>query len=245
LPWLAGGLLLYGSLHAYLIRLQMFLQQPNDRTSSLVLGIAAAALLLLLFLHSMICAAVAGVLLDRPERPISYLRARRREWRLYAANLRFMFVAAVMLGALRGLLSFMPPGIPRLASGLLALVFAVWLFARAWFLITPASVMHYQGPVLRRAWRLSDGNAPCLAILLVALLVPGLAFEAAAEVTLHAAGMLPAGFAGWSFVNAVSLYTQYLPVMSGLVALVYLLSVLLLVAGQVAVFRQLADGEQN
>lgn len=245
LPWLAGSLMLYGSLHLYLLRLQIFLAQPNDRTSSLVLGIAAAALLLLLFLHCMICASVAGVLLDRAERPAAYLRARRREWRLYAANLRFMFAAAAVLGILGCLGALLPQGVSRLVLGVMAVAFAAWFLARVWFLITPVSVMHLRGPILRRAWRLSDGNALFLAILLVALLLPGLVFEAAAEIILHGVGMLPAGFGGWSFAKAVNLYAQFLPVMSGLVSLVYLLSVLLLVAGQVAVFCQLAESEQN
>lgn len=243
LPWFAGGLLLYGVLHIYFQRLQIFLAQPSDRTGSLILGVVASGLFLLLFLHCMICAAVAGVLLDQPERPMALLRARRREWRLYAAHLRLLLVLSLFVPCAIGL-AYVSAGPLRLLLELIALVTFSWTLARLWFLMVPVSVKNFQGPVLRRAWRQSAGHAPGILAVFVLLSVPGLALEFLAETAMRGAGVFPAVAPGRSFGQAVEMCMQYLPVMVCVVSIMYLVSILLLVAGQVCVFRQLAEGAQ-
>lgn len=240
LPWLGGVLLLYGTLSLYFQRLTVFLNYPNDRTGSSVLGIVAGGVFLLLFLHCMICTTVTSVFLDKGEKPVA-LRVRRREWRLYAAHLRILpfFVPVIfLLGHVRDIV---PYELLQMPLAIAVIVLAIFILSRICFLMTPISIIYSQGAVLRRSWRLSSGNAVIFFLLSVVLIAPGVFLELCAEAGLRTVGSLPANVGSWPLAAVIALYTKFLPAMVCVISIVYLISTILFLAGQVAVYRQLAS----
>ena len=101
LPAVVGWIAFYLSLFLYMKELVRYLNNPSDRIASLVLGLATAGLLVTLFLHTVMVASVTALALGREDGGWKYFRAARREWRLYAANLRLLLVAGIWLGAMQ------------------------------------------------------------------------------------------------------------------------------------------------
>jgi len=238
LPWVGGVFLLYGTLSFYFQRLTIFLTYPSDRTGSSVLGIVAGGIFLLLFLHCIICTRITALLLNRGEKPVA-LRVRRREWRLYAAHLRILplFVPVIfLLGYVQDVVPYKSLQVPLAIA---AIVIAVFLFTRICFLMAPVSVVHSEGAVLRRSWHLSSGNAVAFFVLSMILIVPGVLLELCAEAGLRTVGSLPANVGSWPLAAVIVLYTKFLPMMVCVISIVYLISAILFLAGQVAVYRQL------
>jgi hypothetical protein len=236
--WIIGCLLVYGVMFVYFQQLLRFLAAPSDRTGSLVLGIAAGGALIGLFLHSMISATITGALIGRPGKLHLVPHLRRRDWRLYAANLRLVLLLATgsLLYAVGSLLRSGP-----IVSGLATLVglaLTVLLVLRVWFLLAPVSIHNREGAVLRPSWRLSRGQCLPVLALVCTLMLPGLAIEGLAEIGLHEIGVKSAP-GGTSMASMVVFYCGWLPVMLGVLALSYLVTVLLMTAARLDVYRQL------
>jgi hypothetical protein len=226
LPVLVGGILLYGSLYFYLLDLERYLIQPTDRIGSVVLGLASAGFLTISFVQAVISSEVASRFLSRPDGGWPFFRITRRVWRLYAAYLRFMLVCAVYIVAVQ---------IVQLVAGeflvlpllplLDALALAAGLFyltTRIGFLVTPVAVVADKGPVVRKAWRLSEGNFRGLALLVGGFLILGLVLETIGESLLHATGLGFVVSPGMLLVDVVRNYRMALPGVVIIVSLSYL-----------------------
>jgi hypothetical protein len=245
LPALVGWIAFYASIFLYLTELERYLNGPSDRIASLILGLATGGLLVTVFLHSVIVAAVAALALGLEDSGWKFFHIARREWRLYAANLRMLLVAAIWVGATQTLqfaaakLSW--PVQFGLAISLLTAGGLGLLAVRVWFLAAPVSVAKTKGQILRRSWRLSAGNAWRLAAIVAVLALTGFAVEATAEFVLHAGGLIPPLPDSASLADYAALYRKILPDVLIAVAIAYLIGSVLLTAARVYVYRRLTE----
>lgn len=245
LPALVGWFAFYMSLFLYLTELERYLGDPSDRIASLALGLATAGLLVTLFLHSVIVASLMALALGLEGGGWKYLPVARREWRLYAANLRLLLVAGIWVGAMQALrftaAKFSWPAYFDLVFEVLMAGGLGLLTVRVWFLVAPVSVAKTQGRVLRRAWQLSAGNFWRLAAIVFVLLLMGLAVEAAGEFVMRASGVIPPFPSSASLADYAAIYRKILPGILVVVGIAYLVSNVLLTAARASVYRQLTD----
>ena len=100
LPAMAGWIIFYVTFFLYLMELERYLGDPNDRIASLVLGLATAGLLATLFMHSIIVSSIVSLALGLKEAGWKYFRIGRPAWRLYAADLRFVLIGTAFIFAI-------------------------------------------------------------------------------------------------------------------------------------------------
>jgi len=245
LPAVVGWIAFYLSLFLYMKELVRYLNNPSDRIASLVLGLATAGLLVTLFLHTVMVASVTALALGREDGGWKYFRAARREWRLYAANLRLLLVAGIWLGAMQ-LLHFAAgwASLPASFGLVLDVIMAGglgFLAVRVSSLVAPVSVGNTHGEILRRAWRLSAGNFWRLAAIVATLLLLGLVVEAVCEFALRAGGLIPPFPSSASLADYAAMYQEALPGILLVIGIAYLVSNILLTAARVSVYRQLTE----
>lgn len=244
LPALAGWAVLYASAYLYLSELRSYLGLPSDRSGSIILGLVAAGLLLLLLLHATLTSAVATLAMGRTEDGQSYFRAKRREWRLYAANLRVLLVIVFLVAAVIAVRLSLGDYDVALVAPLSNLVIVVGVFvllARCVFLAPPIVSVEGSGPIVRRAAFLSKGNFWRISMILVILSLPGFLIEVVGEKVLRAVGIFPSVAGPTTFNDVLVIYSHILPGILVLVAIAYLVNVLLVTIASVAVYRQLAS----
>lgn len=244
LPALAGWCVLYASAYLYLSELRTYLGLPSDRSGSIILGLVAAGLLLLLMLHAMLTSAIATLAMGGTSEGQYYFRAKRREWRLYAANLRVLLVMIFFIAAIVGIRPFLD-GPSAMAIALLsnvAIVVVIFiLLVRCVFLAPPIVSAENSGPIVRRALFLSKGNALRISLILVVLNLPGFLIEIAGERILRAIGIFPPIAGQVTLGDILTIYSHILPGILALVALVYLVNVVPVTIASVAVYRQLTS----
>jgi hypothetical protein len=170
IPVLVGIVASYLLLASYLHQISSYLESPSGGGASKVLGIAALGLLVMLFLHSQMVGAVAGVLLERKGRP--FMGIWLHEWRLFVASLQLLLIVcayAVVFwpaqAAVAGMLSLPPLANLALKLSLLAVLF--WIGVRAWFFLLPLCVSAGEGEMLRRSWQSSAGHFWKITVLLL------------------------------------------------------------------------------
>ena len=244
LPALIGWVVLYISLSLYLSELVSCLDNPSDRIASVILGLATGGLLLTLLLHSSIVTSVTELAMGVPSIGWKYFHAARREWRVYAAKLRFLLVVAIWAIALQ-ILRFVVVRLLSLSyfNGVLLAVMAIgvlWLVVRLWFLLAPVSVANARGHVLRRAWQLSSGHFWRIASIVVLILLVGLVIEIAGETILRIGGFLPPFPSSGSLAGFARMYQMILPHALLVIAVAYLVVVILLAGARADVYRQLS-----
>jgi hypothetical protein len=245
LPALAGWVVLYVSLFLYLKELAGYMSDPSDRIAGLVLGLAAAGLLVTLFLHSVIVAAVTALALGLEDGNWKYFHAAKREWRLYAANLRLLLVVGIWIGAVLAVefaaakLSW--PVHLRVALDVVMAGGLGVLAIRAWFLAAPVSVARTQGRILRRAWQLSASDAWRLAAIVAVLLLTGFAIEMAGEFVMRAGGMIPPFPSPGSLADYVAVFRKVLPGFLIAVGVAYVVGNTLLTGARAYVYRRLTE----
>jgi hypothetical protein len=246
LPVLVGWCVLYVSAYLYLSELLSFLGVPSDRSGSLVLGLVAAGFLALLLLHAMLVMGVTTLAMHTPEDGRPYFRAKRREWRLYAATLRILLVGLAFVAVVL-LLRFLVMGtnndvLPISASNILIGVGLFALTVRCLFLAPAIVAMEPSGPIVRRAENLSRGNFFRIATVAVILIAPGVAIETIGEAILRGVGVFPA-IVGEATLSAVALmYSHILPEILVLVTLAYVVSAVLVTIASTYVYRELVCG---
>jgi hypothetical protein len=190
-PIAAIAVVQYMSLRAYLSELMIFISTADPRAASVALGAITAGLFVSVFISSVVISAVADLALGiRGEPGWMQFTARRQEWRLYAAYLRFLllatgFFSAVYLAA--GL--FLPFSnwsrfVVAERASLVALAGLICLFARIGFLI-PAVVARSRGTVLRKALHAGAHDFPRNISIVLLLSLPGLAVEIFGEFLLR------------------------------------------------------------
>ncbi len=245
LPALIGWIISYASFSLYLTEIERYLGSPSERIASVVLGLVAAGTLGTLFLHSVIVAAVTALVLGLEDGGWKFFHIARREWRLYAANLRLLLVAGIWVGALLAVqiaaakLSWPPPFglvLDLLMAGGLGL-----LGVRFWFLAAPLSVAETQGQILRRAMRLSAGNSWRIVAIMTVVLLVAFAVEQAGEVALRAGGLVAPFPSTGSFAGHVAMFYRILLGILVVVGVAYLVGIVLLTAARVYVYRQLTE----
>ncbi len=245
LPALVGWIVFYVSIFLFLAELERFLNVPSDRIAGVIFGLAAGGLLVTLFLHCVIVAAVAALALGLEDDGWKLFHIARREWRLYAANLRLLLVAAIWMGSILTLqfaaTRLSSPVHLELAANLLMAGGLGFLAVRGWFLTAPVSVAKPDGPILRRAWRLSAHDAWRLAAIVFVLAMLGLAVETAGEFVLQASGAVPPLPSSAPLADYAALYRKILPCVLIAVGVAYLIGSVLLTAARVYVYRQLTE----
>lgn len=245
LPAILGWIAFYLSLFLYMKELERYVNNPNDRIASLVLGLATAGLLITLFLHTVIVASVTALALGSETRGWRYFHAARREWRLYAADLRLLLVAGIWIVAMwllqltAGLVS-LPAGFGLILDVIMAGGLG-FLAVRVWSLVAPVSVGSTDGEILRRAWKYSAGNFWRLAVIVAALLLAGLIVEAVCEIAMRAAGLIPPFPSSASLADYAAMYRGALPGVMIVIGIAYLASNILMTAARVSVYRQLTE----
>ena len=190
-PTAAISAVQYMSLRAYMSELTAFIASADPRAASVALGALTAGLFVSVFISSVLVSAVADLALGNcGERRLMQFTARRQEWRVYAAYLRFLllatgFFAAVYLAAGLALplfkwsSFFMAEG-----AALFALAGLICLFARIGFLI-PVIVARSRGTVLRKALHAGAHDFPRNISIVLLLFLPGLAIEIVGEFLLR------------------------------------------------------------
>lgn len=245
LPALIGWVVLYVSLSLYLHELVRYLDNPSDRIASLILGLATGGLLLTLLLHSAIVTSVTELAMGVPSIGWKYFHAARREWRVYAAKLRFLVAVAVWVIALQ----FLRIVVVKLLAlsyfnGVILAVMAIgvlWLVVRLWFLLAPVSVADARGHVLRRAWRLSRGNFWRIASIVLFVLLVGMVIEIAGETVLRLGGFLAPFPSSGTLAGFARMYQMILPHALLAIGVAYLFVVTVLAGAAADVYRQLTE----
>jgi hypothetical protein len=190
-PFAAVAIVQYLSLRTYLSELMTFIASGDARPASLALGAFAAGLFITVFTVAVAVSAVVDLVLERPitGRRIPF-RMRRQEWRLYAAYLRLLLLAAgysavVYLASVFVLpLAGFEPSLIGVIAGFVLIAGYYGLFARVGFLIPPIVALS-TGTVLRKALRSGGRDLPRNAALIVLLCIPGLLIEIFGEYLLR------------------------------------------------------------
>lgn len=240
IPCLAGALSIYGFFSAYMWELQAYLSNPQDSVGSRVLGIAALALLVLVFLHSVVVARITQLALGIGATKGDLLGVSRAEWRLYTANLQFCIVLLFCTLAFFGVHAIterlhLPHGVVlHILQGL----FLFWLTARLWFLLPPVCVTYTRGEVLLAAWRRSAGRLWRIALLLTAIVLTAYLVQAGVGMALHAAGLIAPLPTSATLAGYVSSYRQNLLPMVVMTNIAYIVFVVLTAAASAQVYAE-------
>jgi hypothetical protein len=250
LPALLGWVVLYVSVEAYLVQLEWYLRNPNDREASVVLGLIAAGILLGLFLHSVLIIAVAELALRGPsERGWLKFRVRRQEWRLYAATLRFLMITTTALVLLYVLLHECALLFPIVGAQdwfkpvmRIALLTALFVMAVRFAFLIPPIVLEERGQIIRRSWKLSGGIYWRLIATVLILLGPAIVLQIGGEFVLRTFGNVPSIPASPTLLDITVAFHSVLPAFLGIFALSYVISAVLLTAGSTQVYRSLVLG---
>jgi membrane-anchored glycerophosphoryl diester phosphodiesterase (GDPDase) len=241
LPSLAGALSIYGFFAAYMLELQSYLSNPQDSVGSRVLGIAALALLVLVFLHSLVVGRIAQLALGMPATKGDFLGVTRAEWRLYTANLQFCIVLLFFILAFFGFwdvtarLGWSPGPAAYVLQGL----FLLWLTARLWFLLPPVCMAHSKGEVLVAAWRKSSGRRIGRIVLqFAAILLTAYLVQAAVGMLLHAVGLIAPLPNSAPLASYVSSYRENLLPMVVMINIAYIVFAVLTAAAAAQVYAE-------
>jgi len=241
LPLLLAGVTLYISLSGYLADLLLFLGAPNPKLASRALGTLAAGIVLALFFYTNAVVSVTNLALERPRdtRWLS-LRAGRQEWLLFSAYLRFLLLLVALVACLWDVSVFMgatlamPRDVSWLATAVVVMTGTFWLFVRIGFLLPPIAVRG-EGPVFRLAWKQSGKDFWRITAVVVLLLIPGLLVQWVGELLLRASSSVPADVQAMPIADYAQFMERTLGTGIVTTSLSFLLTIVLLSAGAVAV----------
>lgn len=241
LPVMAGCAFLYVAFHQYFANLLLFLAHPTGGGASRALGIAAAAFLILLLLHSIVVALIADIAID-PAAPIWPLRRIGiLAWRLYATSLRLALALGVVAFLLLYAAAYAVDAVPQarmyLQAGVAVMLF--WLLIRVWFFIAPVCALNSEDGTLSVTWRRSSGHAGAIAIVMAAIIVAVGAFQFGGEMLLRQAGVIVAPMAAVSLTTTLRFYQQNLWPVVVLASLTYMFANLLLTPARIRLYQRL------
>jgi hypothetical protein len=248
LPAIGFWASLYFSFAAYLIELERFLRQPNDHAASLVLGLAMTGFLLPLFFHSILMVAVCKLALGK-DTPGGWLQMHvsRDEWRLYAALLRLLLIAAIALSALYavfwgiGLLTGTSSGgalwVPFLAQ-LVGMAAVVWAAMAVSLLLAPIA-LEETGQIVRRAWRLACRSILPLGIVAISFVVPCVLIQMIGEYIMRHSGLVPPMSEQPTLLDIVTVFRSILPALLLVLTVSYVVGATLFAAGAVPAYSAL------
>ncbi len=242
-PFFLAGFLLYQCFSGYLAQLLLYLSAPNPHAASLGLGWLAAGVLMPLFCYAVAIAAISGLMLEGTDKgTLVHFQAQRREWRLYAAYLRFLLIVAVAIGliAFSSIFALSRLDIPRplgiWVPVVLGFAAVYWLVARVAFFIVPLAA-EKQGPILRSAWKSSGSDILRISGLIFILLVPGVVVQILGEYVLRKLMAAPAVTGNPPLVDYAHFVGQFLLGFLVVAGLSSFITVTLLTAGAIAYYR--------
>lgn len=244
LPGLAGCAMLYLLLSSYCSQLLDYLGHPSDGVAGRVLGIVAMGLLIMLLLHAIVVAALAGLLLERKDAQPSFLGIRANAWHIYTANLRLLLAlgAAAMVF---WLVVFALKRVWILPDGdfIRPLLFAILfcLAVRLWFFVAPACVVDHDVGSVTMAWRRSAGHFWVIAVVMFVIFIGSIIFQVVLEVALHAVGGMRSFSHPGTIAQAVVFYRENLLPTVVLISVTYLVATVLLTAARFHLYRRFAD----
>jgi hypothetical protein len=218
---------------------------PSDGLASRIMGIAAAAILVMLLLHAIVVARLGALLMGQTTASSAFLGISATAWRIYAADLRLVLGFGVYgiatLLAVKFLHRFGAPAFLPVLFSAASWLLLLWLLPRSWFFLAPVSLRARDEGVLALCWRSSKGYVvPMLAVL---FLLVGLALVllAGGEILLRACGILSPVPETLSFAGAIGLYERNLWPFVLLVSLAYLVFTSLMTAARVRLYQDAVD----
>ncbi len=161
----------------YFAFLARFLVAPNGGDAGLMVALLMLCVIVLSYLSVVMMVRSVNIVLGATEPSNGTLRAAAPQARLFAASLRLlvalMLIGLVSVGMTLGGLRFVPAS-PQSAvyAGWTVFVGASWYVCARCGVLMPALATVERSAVLRRAWKLTRGNAWAL-MLIWALLVVG------------------------------------------------------------------------
>lgn len=245
IPGLLGCITLYLLLWGYCTQLTDFIGFPSEGLAGRVMGIAAAAILIMLLLHAIVVARLGDLLAMQVEVPPAFLGISATAWRIYAADLRLVLAFGVYevatLLAINLLTRLAAPPMLSVLLSTASWLLLLWLVMRCWFFLAPVSLHARSEGVLTRCWRQSEGVL--VPILLVLLVLAGftLVLLGSGELLLRAGGILSPVPAALSFAGAVGLYERNLWPSVLLVSLVYVVATSLMTAARIKLYQDVTD----
>lgn len=245
LPGALGCITLYILLWSYCTQLTDFIGFPSEGLAGRVMGIAAAAVLIMLLLHAIVVARLGSLMVEQSEASPAFFGISATTWRIYAADLRLVLAFGVYEVVTQLAIKFLArleplhalPVLLSVASWLLL----VWLLARCWFFLVPVSLQARDEGVLAHCWRRSEKLS--LPILTVFLLLIGMALIllASSELLLRAGGVLSPVPEALSFASAIGLYERNLWPFVLLVSLDYLIFISFMTAARIKLYQDTVD----
>jgi hypothetical protein len=246
-PVLLGCATLYVLIWGYCTQLASYLDFPSDGLAGRVMGIAAVSVLIMLFLHAIVVARVAELVMGCKNGEQAFLGIPTDAWRIYVANLRLLLALGVfgVVGLGSSSLMFRLGVAPDIeaAFSVAAWLLLLWLLARCWFFLMPISLQAHGESGIVTSWRLSRGHLWAVSIVMLALMALMVLLLGGGEFLLRSAGVLSPMPRTLTFVNAIGLYQRNLWPFVILVSAVYLCVACLMTAARIGLHRELVTGK--
>ncbi len=252
---------------AYAADHKALVEAGDTQTVGFYFLLSLLSMVVTLYASSIVAVAITRQAMGHQRPPgvlLLYFAAGRSEWRMFAANVRYVFGAGVLLALAIGLsaLAFVLAGTPlnaaqqmttnpaTLLAGLVTwavLIYAFITIARMGFLLAPTVVAEDKGG-LRRSHELTKGNVWRVIVIVLALVLPILILMMAGEgVVLRAAigpdflRMAPEQF----FDKAGEAMEQKLIPWQIFSAVIFILGSGILYGGAAFAYRALMEGREG
>lgn len=238
-PLLIGAMALFVWLSVYFSELYAYLQNPAGSIASRVLGVAAAGILVMLFLHSIVVASVTEIVLGYKIPGARFLGIHQWQWRLYVANLRLLLAMVASAGlfwlihvSVANSSVAVEFSIDAVAAG-----FMFWFFVRIWFFLLPVCVDTTEEQAVLKSWRMSAGHFFRATITLLPLFLLILVFQGGGEILFRVIHVIAQIRTGNSFSSNVLLLRDNLLPIVVLMTANYLWAVMLTTAARIETYR--------
>jgi len=242
-PLFVGGSSLYFFLSLYLSQLAAYLQHPVGSIGGRVLGIAAAGVLVMLFLHSVVVSGIVEVVLGRQISDQNFLGIKKWQWGLYVANLKLLLVAVIYVSvffSVRALAggSSLPAiiDVPLISA---AMALLAWFLVRAWFFLLPVCLEADEGEALKRSWQASAGHFWSVIAILIPIILVAAALQGGGELFLRMLHLIEPFRSGRSFSGNLVLLQEYLKVIVALISACYFFAVLLTASARMQAYERM------
>ena len=247
LPAISGGVVLYILALAYIIELDRFLIDHDQRSASLVLALAGGGFLALLFLHAIVATAVISLVFEKPrDAAWRYFHIALSEWRVYAGLLRVVVIAGILIVGGQGvrilLLRFGYDPTLGYISQLLVFLVLIWVLIRIGFFIGPVGVDRSSGQIVGRSWEVSAAQFWRLLVISLICVLPGVFFYLFGEYVLRATGLVRFSGSIHTLVDLTSALNQMLFRLVALLSMTYVICAVVLSAAAAFAYRSLLAG---
>jgi hypothetical protein len=244
-PLFVGGFSLYFLLSLYLSQLAAYLSHPAGSVGSRILGVAAAGVLVMLFLHSTIVSSVVEIVLGRQIFDRNFLGIKKWQWGLYVANLKLLLIAGFYISLLLILRGFIGatdfPAIINVPLMSIALSPLIWFLVRAWFFLLPVCLEVGEDEALMKSWRASEGHFWSVVAILIPILFVAAIFQGGGELFLRALHLVGPLRSNSSLASDMALMREYLKPIVILISGCYFLAVLLTTSARMQAYERIVS----